>query len=323
MNRQSLRKADLHLMVVFESMMHERKVSKVAERLHMAQPTVSAALARLRVFFDDPLFVRQGQHMEPTSRALAIFHHIGPALDHLSQALTMNDHFEPEHSDRIFHVGFSDDVELAFMPKLLQAVRSDAPNVRLVVTPIDWSTVSDQLATGAITVAVSPTKGLPARAKKKLLRRAAGFVLRSDKSPATLSLDAYCARPHIQVSALADVGNVIDEKLEELGRTRQVVMSVPKYSILPQLLLENSEFLAVLPEHAARILAKMHGLACEPLPFDAPHRELSMVWLPAHENDPAERWLRGLVQHQISADRSIPLPSLKSKMPTAFAEHLV
>jgi DNA-binding transcriptional LysR family regulator len=57
MNRNELRKADINLMVVFEALMLERNVTRVAEKLFLGQPTISSALNRLRTLFNDPLFI--------------------------------------------------------------------------------------------------------------------------------------------------------------------------------------------------------------------------------------------------------------------------
>ena len=54
MNRNELRKADINLMVVFEALMLERNVTRVAEKLFLGQPTISSALNRLRTLFNDP-----------------------------------------------------------------------------------------------------------------------------------------------------------------------------------------------------------------------------------------------------------------------------
>ncbi len=69
MNRNELRKADINLMVVFETLMQERNVTRAAEKLFLGQPTISAALNRLRNLLNDPLFIRVGHRMEPTARA--------------------------------------------------------------------------------------------------------------------------------------------------------------------------------------------------------------------------------------------------------------
>ena len=61
MNRNDLRRVDLNMLIVFETLMHERSVTRAAEKLFLGQPAISAALGRLRNLFNDPLFVR-GTH---------------------------------------------------------------------------------------------------------------------------------------------------------------------------------------------------------------------------------------------------------------------
>ena len=57
---------DLNLLVVFNQLLAERRVSKVADKLGISQPAVSNALARLRKLFGDELFLRTQNGMEPT-----------------------------------------------------------------------------------------------------------------------------------------------------------------------------------------------------------------------------------------------------------------
>ena len=67
MNRNELRKADINLMVVFETLMLERNVTRVAEKLFLGQPTISSALNRLRAMFNDPLSVSYTHLTLPTT----------------------------------------------------------------------------------------------------------------------------------------------------------------------------------------------------------------------------------------------------------------
>lgn len=53
MNRNDLRRVDLNLLIVFETLMHERSVTRAAEKLFLGQPAISATLSRLRTLFDD------------------------------------------------------------------------------------------------------------------------------------------------------------------------------------------------------------------------------------------------------------------------------
>jgi len=72
---------DLNLPAVFEAMIDERSVTRAAARVGLSQPAMSNALARLRLAFGDPLFVRTSQGMMPSRRAREIAVSAQAALD--------------------------------------------------------------------------------------------------------------------------------------------------------------------------------------------------------------------------------------------------
>ena len=171
MNRNELRKADINLMVVFEALMLERNVTRVAEKLFLGQPTISSALNRLRTLFNDPLFIRVGHRMEPTARAEEIIQHLSPALDSLSSALSLTHDFDPTQSTMTFRIGLSDDVEFGLLPPLLRALRQEAPLVVFVVQHVDYWRIPDLLASGDITVGIPPNPApTPPRQPRKYAR---------------------------------------------------------------------------------------------------------------------------------------------------------
>ena len=86
---------DLNLMRVFLTVMQERSVTRAAERLHLTQPAVSYALARLREKFDDPLFLRTAAGMQPTPVAFALAGPIGQGMDAFADALSLRHRFDP------------------------------------------------------------------------------------------------------------------------------------------------------------------------------------------------------------------------------------
>ena len=102
------------------------------------------------------------------------------------------------------------------------------------------------------------------------------------RSDTPLTLDEYCSRPHVLVSHTANVSGFADEWLAEIGRKRQVVLSVPQYS--------------ALPASSAEAMAVSGHLFCEPFPFETPTLDLSMVWLSHVDTDPAERWVRSRLE---------------------------
>ncbi|MEJ5061436.1 MULTISPECIES: LysR family transcriptional regulator [unclassified Pseudomonas] len=291
MNRNDLRRADINLLVVFETMMHERNVSRVGEKLFLGQPAISGALGRLRLMFDDPLFVRAGRVMEPTARAEEIFSNLTPALDGMAAALSRCQSFDPRTSEATFHIGLSDDVEYALLPRLLRQLRIEAPNITLIVRRVDHRQMSQMLLSGEVSLGISHTHDLPATARRKGLRPIRPMLLRADSKPGSLGLDEFCSRPHAVVSSIGNVMDETDQALGLLGRQRKVVLTVPQFSALP-MLLAHSEMLAIVPDYVARVMVPAGGLRAEPAPMELPSQELSMVWRAAVHNDPGERWLR-------------------------------
>ncbi|MDE1195946.1 LysR family transcriptional regulator [Pseudomonas sp. Bc-h] len=306
MNRNDLRRVDMNLLVIFESLMFERNLTRVAEKLFMGQPAISAALARLRDLFDDPLLLRNGRAMEPTARALDILRELQPALDTISGAVSRAKEFDPATSCDVFRLGLSDDAEFGLFPPLLNRLREEAPGIIVVVRRANYLLMPALLASGEISVGISYTTDLPANAKRKKLRDIGCKVLRGDKRPGTLTLDDYCERPHTMVSFSGDLSGNIDIDLAKVGRARRVVVAVPQFSGL-RALLAGTELIATVPDYAACALVEGCALRAEDPPFPIEPAELSMVWSGVHDNDPAERWLRSRITEFMSQETR-PMP---------------
>ena len=295
MNRNDLRRIDFHLLIVFETLMHERSVTQAAKRLFLGQPAISAALSRLRILFNDPLFIRTGRTMEPTARAEEIFALLAPALDSIVDALSHTTDFDPAVSHAEFRIGLSDDVEFALFPSLLRSLRVEAPNVVLILRRVDYLSLPHLLNTGEISVGICYTGGLPANAKRKVLRFSRPRVLRGDAGASPLTLEDFCARPHALVSFAGDLSGYIDGRLARLGCRRRVILAIPQFTSLGALL-ADTDIITTVPDYIAAALSVDGRLRAEELPFDVPAFELSMAWRGALDNDPAERWLRGRLQ---------------------------
>ena len=73
LSKPQLRMVDLNLLTVFDAVMQEQNITRAAHVLGMSQPAVSNAVARLKVMFNDELFVRYGRGIQPTARAFQLF----------------------------------------------------------------------------------------------------------------------------------------------------------------------------------------------------------------------------------------------------------
>lgn len=126
----TLRGVDLNLLTVFDAVMQEQNITRAAHNLGMSQPAVSNAVARLKVMFNDELFMRQGRGIQPTQRARQLFGPVRQALQLIRNELPSSI-FYPETSTRLFKLAICSPCDMRFAPKIMSTVYEQAPNVQL------------------------------------------------------------------------------------------------------------------------------------------------------------------------------------------------
>jgi len=99
---------DLNLLRVIDAMLQTRKVTEAGVRLNLSQPALSFALGKLRKFFDDPLFVRTAQGMQPTPLALQMAGPVHEILELVRVEVLQRSTFDPSTTVRTFTLSLSD-----------------------------------------------------------------------------------------------------------------------------------------------------------------------------------------------------------------------
>ncbi|WP_289241911.1 LysR family transcriptional regulator [Delftia sp.] len=145
---------DLNLLVVFEALMETRSVSKAGERLQLSQPSMSHALSKMRKAFDDPMFVRVKNEMQPTAKALEVAEPIRQALELARRQIFSKVALDLRTSSRLFTICMTDVGETCYLPMVINAVRKQAPCVRLrTVSPI-VEKLEEGLESGGVDLAI-------------------------------------------------------------------------------------------------------------------------------------------------------------------------
>lgn len=88
-NLYDLKKFDLNLLVIFECIYQHLSISKAAESLYITPSAVSQSLQRLRAQFNDPLFIRSGKGIAPTTTGLNLHHHLEKNLRGIEQTINI------------------------------------------------------------------------------------------------------------------------------------------------------------------------------------------------------------------------------------------
>ncbi|WP_261816590.1 transcriptional regulator LeuO [Vibrio gallicus] len=139
-----LRGVDLNLLTVFDAVMQEQNITRAAHNLNMSQPAVSNAVARLKVMFQDELFMRQGRGIAPTLRARQLFGPVRQALQLVKNELP-GASFEPATSSRTFSVAICTPNDVRFAPRLMRDIGKQAPQVNLKLDSLTGSTMEEKL----------------------------------------------------------------------------------------------------------------------------------------------------------------------------------
>jgi DNA-binding transcriptional LysR family regulator len=305
---EQLARIDLNLLVAFDVLAQERNVTRAAERIGVTQSALSHSLRRLRELLGDPLLVRAREGMVLTSRAEALVVPLRAALLTVGRALDSPGAFEPRTARRTFTLASPDLFDVLVVPPLLARVRGEAPGVEMTVVSSHDAQLAQRLETGDVDFAILPhihaSRVMPPApppqglAQTTLFRDGFSCLLRADHAALgkrrTLSLDAYCALPHVLVAPRGAGPGPVDEVLEKLGRQRRVVLRVPNfYAALP--IVARSDLVLTAPSSLGAIMDSGLKLALLAPPLQLPEHTVNVLWHERFANDPAHRWLRELL----------------------------
>ena len=291
-----LRRSDLGLLVALDALLSEGGVTAAANRLNISQPAMSAQLARLRRLFNDPLLVSSGRRMLATPKALELHGPLQNLLRELDMLVRAKADFAPATSREVFRLGGTDHGHSVLSAPLARRFGAEAPNAKLALLPFDAADTWQFLEDGRMDAAAVTSFVVHNEARSRhLFSEVFVFVQRKGHPRGTTppDLDAFCALDHVLVSPEGGgfIG-AVDQALSALGRSRNVVVSLPSFLLAPALI-AASDTVGVLPGRVAR--AFEDSLDIFDLPLDIAGFDLQLIWHPRRQNDPAHIWFRNQI----------------------------
>lgn len=288
---------DLNLLVVFNQLLAERRVSRVAETLGISQPAVSNSLAKLRKLFGDELFLRTPGGMAPTPFADQLAESVSYALAMLHSGINLRTSFEPATSDRAFTIGMTDIGEIYFLPALIERLRRDAPGVTLSTVRDSGVNLRDEMESGKVDLAVGLLPQLKAGFfQRRLFTQSYVCLMRRGHRLAKRRVTAaeFASAEHLVVISAGTGHGKVDELLKRSGIERSVRLTVPHYVSVGHIL-QGSDLITTVPERLADRLLQPFDLVKVPHPAKLPDVSINVFWHAKYHRAPANHWLRGLV----------------------------
>lgn len=295
-NETDLRLRDFKVLSV---VLRERSLTRAAEVLDSTQPAVSKVLARLRVHFGDPLFVRNGHAMNPTPRALELAEPLRGLLIAADTLRVSTPAFDPHTSNRVFKLLASDVGMTRFLPALIGKIAMEGSKLMLQAAPLDSKHFESKLESGEADLAI----GAFPKASRGLRRQRLYFdgylsVVRKDhlRLRTLHSRIGFRAARHIIVTA-SDIGHaahqIAQQTLEAEIAAENILLRVPSF-VVAALVVSRTDGVATIPANLAIFVAEQLGLATIRPPIPLPPIEIAQYWHEKFQRDPGHRLLRSV-----------------------------
>lgn len=298
MNKTKIRSLDITALLVFGTLVEEGSVVRTAERLGLTQSAVSHALKRLRMVWDDPLFVRSEGQMILTSKAASLAPGVANTLQELNGLVDGRSGFDPQSDVRQFVIGMSDYAASIYLPVLTSYCEASSGRLTLRSRHTSWAMGFGMLRRGEVEAIIGTFKEPPADLRRMVLSDE-DFVCAARSghrafSNEQIDLDNYLEAQHLHVSLAGEATGMIDRALARIGRKRRVTVTAPHFLVVGRVL-SGSDLIATEPRSILEPLAKLHNLDVRETPFPAGGFQFSIVWHQRSDTDPAFQWLRDVI----------------------------
>jgi DNA-binding transcriptional LysR family regulator len=288
---------DLNLLATLDALLRERNVTRTAEHLGVSQPAASAALARLRRHFDDPLLTRVGIRYELTPLAARLASLTGPALAAVRRVFDLTGDFDASRLQREFTVLTSDYAAAVLGPVATRQIAYQAPGVRLRLQQTTPSAVDHPLETLRLVDGMLIPHGF--------LTDIPHTDLYEDRWVCIVSADNGSVGENLTLAQLGELPWVVYfnlpnafapavQQLRMLGIEPRVEVVVEGFLQMP-FLVAGSNRVALIQEQLARRMADATAVRVLPCPFEVVPLAEAFWWHPLYRDDPAHAWLRRLL----------------------------
>ena len=295
-----MKNQELTLLYVFDAIMTEGSITRAAERLNMTQPAVSNAVSRMRHAWKDPVFVKKGRQIEPTSYALSLWDQVRGPMHELSRAVTTTG-FDPATSRRKFRIALADMMLDLLWPPLVSKLERDAPGIDLHAVPYTLGGAHMQLREAHVDLAIGMLTEHDHSLRSTWLADS-GYVLamREDHPLAgrPISLEAFLDARHLLISLSGDTHGPVDSALDRMGVSRRVAVTVNHFPAIPALL-QTSDLITALPDGMMQDEQLRKGLWLTRLPIEVDPISVYLIWHARHDREPGLIWMRSLVEYLI------------------------
>lgn len=291
-------RVDLNLLRLLLAVYDAGSVTAAAAKLGLSQPTASAALARLRHSFGDPLFIRHAGAMTPTPRALKIIAKTREVLDLIDSEILRSPEFDPANAADELVFCLSAIGETVFLPKLFHYLKKAAPQARIRSLSLPPDRLEEALLSGEVDLILGYYPDIKENAiyQQRLFSHDLACMVRAGhkiRGP-RMTLDEFVQAEHVFVRDGGRSQEMFESELAARQIERKIVLRTSHYMSIHSII-ADSDLVVVLPRPVANALSGEKNVRIVAPPVDIPRYDLKMYWHQRFHQDPKINWLRSVV----------------------------
>lgn len=290
-------RVDLNLLVVFEALLEHQSVTRAGAAIGLSQPAMSAALAKVRLLFGDPLFVRAGGGVKPTVRAEALADPVRRVLQSVRSDVLPKARFDPRTTTRTFTLITPDIGEVAFLPRLLARLGEAAPRADVRTLAMPPPEIERALERGRADLALGLFPDLTKAGfyQQRLFRNSFICIAAAGRGAVSepLTLKKFLEAAHAVVSPEGRTHDLFERELKKRGCVRRVRLEIPHYLSLPAII-EASALIATVPRDVGAAFARVAKLRLLEPPVNVSF-DVKQYWHERAHKDPVSVWLRQMI----------------------------
>ena len=289
---------NLENLQLLEEILRTGQLSAAADVLMINISTASRQLNEMREALDDPLFLRNGKGLVPTTRMQSLRPIIRSILQNV-KALGTEAIFSPKTASGTFRILTYDNALLLYIFPILPILRKEAPDLFVTFGFVATSEqLVDELRRGLADLSVFPVP--PQRSD----------ILTVDLEPQRYQLlmrkDHPLASTNIEISAETLCcytqimpGNRPNRPWTTLRDAGVPSIAIPYFNTAP-FLVESTDFVMWMPSKTAQYWLTKGTFAVRDLPKSLAYTfSPKLIWNSRSDSDPLHQWVRSLIAAHI------------------------
>ncbi|MCL1094771.1 LysR family transcriptional regulator [Shewanella kaireitica] len=295
-----MKHSDYSLIPTFVAIFEEKNFTKAAKRLGITQSAVSQSVNRLRVIFEDTLFIRGSHGITPTPLAIDVYPTLASSVESIAYMLPVHKNFIPAECERRFGISALSVFGFTLLPELSTLMSSEAPLASVKIEPLLGRDMTNELRAQQCDLVIEVMTNQRSNLRSKVIMQdSLQLLCRTDHPRLTgdsITIDEFLNEKHVTHSQFdKNDAYLIGRGLQGEGILGQRNVAWQASSIMEMLpVIMRTDYIGLLPKTAVAQYTQIHNLKPLETPFLTDPIEVAMFWHSSRTNDPSHRWFRGL-----------------------------